>query len=169
MAGGAGLVDVETAVKRVPLTRGSVLRRRTGLRRTGRLGLAAAKRRAAGGPRVKGRPALSVEGWKRLKKMLLVRAHQRCEFCGAVRMLDPEHAKPTGQGGADSWANVWIACWLCHNRKTFGTRGDWKLEILPRGDGRFLGSLWMEGKKVHTGEFGRLPTAAEAEVLRTLV
>jgi len=140
------------------------------MRRSGaRLGRAAAKRRAAGGPRVTGRPALSVKGWRALLGLILVRARGRCEWCGTrLGILDPEHATPTGRGGADSWDNVSIICRPCHDLKTFGTVETQKLVIHAHGDGRFYGRLWGQGLVVEERGFGRPPRPDEAAILATL-
>jgi hypothetical protein len=145
--------------------------RRTAMKRgTTRLGRASAQRRAEGGPRVKGRWALSVRGHQRLVAMLLVRALGRCEWCGTRdAVLDPEHAHPTGRGGADGWDNEWIACrYTCHTLKTFGTRATETLEVTPLGGGLFQGQHWRRGYLIELRTFGRPPTEAEAALLATL-
>src|SRR5678815_2279212 len=99
----------------------------------------------------------------------MVRAGGRCEWCrepgGA---LDPEHAHPTGRGGSDTWANVWLVHREpCHRLKTFGTRATEKLEVTPVEDmpGVFFGQLWRRGVLVTERTFGRVARPEEQAVL----
>lgn len=79
---------------------------------------AAAARRRAGGPRVKGRPALSVAAWKALVLDLTTRCRSLCEvpWCRRLAALDPHHVQPTSRGGPDHVDNVLLVCRSCHRR-----------------------------------------------------
>lgn len=100
-----------------------------------------------------------------LCRLIVLRCHGCCEFCGDA-VADAEHAQPAGQGGADSWANVWGACRRCHDAKTFGA--DMRLEIEPLGDGRFVGVWFLHGTETRRVLFGRPPTRREQRILEAL-
>lgn len=139
-----------------------------------RLGRRAAARRAAGGPAVVGRDSLSVAGYALLKGMLWVRADARCERCRSrAGPLDPEHVVPRSAGGADSWANLWVACrYGCHRLKE-APYATGRLLVEPQGDGRFK-FLLVRGTKydyqvVEVAWGGRAPDPEEARALAALV
>ena len=106
------------------LARRAGLRRRTWMRRVGKLGRARMDRIAA------------------IRPAILERARGRCECCrtppGPNGPLDIEHAIPRSQGGEDSLRNCWLACrYGCHAAKH-----KHRLSVTPGGDGTFT-FLWM--------------------------
>ena len=138
-----------------------------------RLGAKAKARRAAGGPAVKGRPALSVSGYAALRTMLFVRANNRCECCSARLRLQIEHAVPRSAGGADSWANCWVTCERCHRMKEAPySAATGRLLVAPQGDGRFKFRIVKGTKSAHqvleVRWGGRGPTYTETEYLNKL-
>lgn len=85
------------------------------------------RRPKADEPRVKGRPALTIAGWKALVEDLKARAGHCCEIPWCRRQvsgwrlrLDPHHVIPTSLGGPDAAWNVLIVCAggndTCHER-----------------------------------------------------
>lgn len=80
-------------------------------------GLAAAKRRRAGGKQAVGRPSLSLVEYRATKEAVLLRANHRCESCGSDKNLTPDHVKPRSQGGSDDANNLVVLCWSCHRQK----------------------------------------------------
>jgi hypothetical protein len=83
-----------------------------------RVGAASAARRKAGGPRVKGRPAVSVTAWRAIVADLIQRCGSRCEvpWCRHPAALEPHHVRPCSLGGADHVDNVLMVCRACHRR-----------------------------------------------------
>lgn len=142
----------------------------------------AIERRREGGPRAKGRAALSVDGYATLKRLLWARAEGRCEYCGITAdesILDPEHALPSGRGGADAWMNISVLC-RRHHRMKESDFAHGRLLIEPLGDGRFRFRLVRADSKTAfaQGRFellavekigGRAATDEERAILETLV
>lgn len=136
-----------------------------------RLGRRAADRRAAGGPAVTGRPALSVAGYLGLRRLIVWdRAGARCERCHAFG-AHLEHAIPRSAGGEDSWANCWATCPACHRLKEapYATA---RLLVEPQGDGRFK-FLLVRGTKhayqvIGVAWGGRVPYPDETLALAAL-
>lgn len=93
-------------------------RQRAPLARTGRVGRASAARRKAGGPRVKGRAAVSVAAWRAIVLDLTTRCRSICEvpWCRQLAALQPHHVKPCSLGGADDACNILMVCDTCHKR-----------------------------------------------------
>lgn len=87
-------------------------------RRSRRPGEAAAERRKAGLPRVKGRPSVSVPAWRAIVADLTVRCGSVCEvpWCRHLAAVEPHHVVPCSLGGADAAANVLMVCASCHRR-----------------------------------------------------
>lgn len=120
----------------------------------------------------KGRPSLSASGCRRLRELLVVRANQRCEACGAFRPLDRDHVLERGDGGSDTWQNNIMLCRECHKRKQVAYQSG-RLLIEAHGDGTFTLRLATGSKHeqvvVHTWTAGRVPTETEQVALAALV
>ena len=109
-------------------------------RKPSRLGRKAQARRAAGGPRVVGRPSVSVEEWAALKTQLIARARGVCEMpCCISAADDPHHVVPCSAGGADALENLVAICRAHH------ARADW-----PIANGRLV----IEAAGLHLGFYG---------------
>lgn len=95
-----------------------MIARQRAIARRRRPGRASAKRRKAGGPRVKGRPAVSVTAWRAIVADLIARCGSLCElpWCRHLAALEPHHVTPTSLGGADHVDNVLMVCHACHRR-----------------------------------------------------
>lgn len=102
-----------------------------------RIGAAARRRIADGGPLSTHRPAVSLQAWENLKQQLLSASDGACERCGARgQRLDPEHAIERSKGGADTPDNIWIACATDHALKSNPYKYG-RLLVVPLGDQRF--------------------------------
>src|SRR3990167_4497414 len=86
-------------------------------RKPSRLGRRAQTRRDAGGPRVIGRPSVSVKEWDALKARLRARSGGRCEVpCCIEPASDPHHVVACSAGGADAIENLVAICRREHER-----------------------------------------------------
>ena len=105
-----------------PWTRENIVRCRVVLeaeRKPSRLGRRAQARRDAGGPRVVGRPSVSVKEWAALKMRLAARSQGRCEVpCCIDPASDPHHVVACSAGGGDAMENLVAICRTCHERVT---------------------------------------------------
>lgn len=79
------------------------------------------RRPKAVGPRVKGRPAVSVTAWRAIVADLIQRCGSRCEvpWCRHLAALQPHHVIPCSLGGSDDVDNVLMVCDSCHRRFDF--------------------------------------------------
>lgn len=109
----------------------------------------------------------------------MVRAQGRCERCGRRGVLDPDHARDAGDGGADTWSNLSLLCRSkCHRLKSEAfARG--RLIVTVLGEGRFEYVLIRAAHKAayRRGDYriiegptigGRLPTIAERADLQAM-
>ena len=88
-------------------------------RKPSRLGRRAQARREAGGPRVVGRPSVSLGEWEALKVRLATRSDGRCEVPGCIEPAsDPHHVVACSAGGADAMENLVAISRNCHGRVT---------------------------------------------------
>ena len=106
-----------------PWTRENIVRCRVVLepeRKPSRLGRRAQARREIGGPRVVGRPSVSLGEWEMLKLRLAARSGDgRCEVPGCTAPAsDPHHVIACSAGGGDAVENLVAICRNCHGRVT---------------------------------------------------
>ncbi len=111
------------------------------------IGLAAGRRIRAGGPRARGREAVSVEAWAAIRRRVLARAGGRCQACAARRRLDVHHVVKRSQGGSDFDLDRLVAlCRPCHDRTDHPYRAG-RLVITPGGRGTFVFErVWRASK-----------------------
>ena len=106
-----------------PWTRENIVRCRVVLepeRKPSRLGRRAQARREIGGPRVVGRPSVSLGEWEMLKLRLAARSGDgQCEVPGCTAPAsDPHHVIACSAGGGDAVENLVAICRNCHGRVT---------------------------------------------------
>jgi len=89
-------------------------------RKPSRLGRRAQARREIGGPRVVGRPSVSLGEWEMLKLRLAARSGDgQCEVPGCTAPAsDPHHVIACSAGGGDAVENLVAICRNCHGRVT---------------------------------------------------
>lgn len=117
------------------------------LRRRVPVGRAAARRRAVGGPRVKGRASLSVDGWNVLKRRVFTRDGGACRVPGCRRAIDdPHHVVKCSAGGADD-ENLVVSLCRAHHRECDAPWRIGRLVVGPLGEGQFqFARVWKVDK-----------------------
>lgn len=59
--------------------------------------------------------------WQQVRKVVLVRDHYRCRYCGTADHVDVHHIRFRSRGGADVPENLAALCRCCH-REIHGYR-----------------------------------------------
>jgi 5-methylcytosine-specific restriction endonuclease McrA len=129
------------------------------LRRRVPVGQAARRRRAAGGPRVKGRPALSREAWAARQAEVFAREGYQCRvpWCRASA-VDVHHVVKRSQAGTDDAANLIALCRRCHDQADapyragrlviFRDPDGWLCFDVVRKPSKWSGPLRLEGTRL---------------------
>lgn len=56
--------------------------------------------------------------WMWLREKVMERDGRRCCVCGSTTVLQVDHVLPLGEGGANTYRNLWTLCRECHAVKT---------------------------------------------------
>ena len=98
--------------------------RRRSLRARVGVGAAARRRIRDGGPRATGRPAVTLEEWAAIRRVVFRRARWRCQACGRWGALEVHHVVKRAQGGSDFDLDQLVACVPCAMRRPTPPTGE---------------------------------------------
>lgn len=117
------------------------------MRRSGWVGRAAQRRRAAGGKLAVGRPSETAAGYRLVRDHVVARSRGRCEIRSYDHPgCDPHHVVPRSLGGADAPENI---IWLCrwHHNMVDRPFVKGRLVIEALGGGKFSWAIVRKANK----------------------